>query len=157
VLAHLLSLAELYLVGVVGDSRVKPFQLPVDEATVGVNSWVLVIELKGSIEIDQGLLEFAHVTIAASSIMKIDWALGVNFDGLREVFDGFVELGESVLYETSTVEGRSVVRIEVDHLNEVLESQLQPITAHLLSNSSQMMECRHVLLLEGDGSNIVLL
>lgn len=101
-IVHLFS-AIFYFVCVVFDSIFKPFQLSIDESTVGINDWVLVVELYGHVEVLDGELEFTHVTVAATSIMKVDWVLGVDVDGLSKVFDCILEFVEPVPHQASSI------------------------------------------------------
>lgn len=97
------------------------------------------------------------VAVAAGPVVPVDGVLFVQLHSGREVCDGLVVLEEAVPYEAAPVVRWRVLRVQLDHLVEVLQGQVEPVAADLLPDRAQVVDRLHVGRLQLDRAQVVFL
>ena len=89
--------------------------------------------------------------------MPVDCIFLVKIDGRGEVCDGFVVLKEAIPDQPTTVIRWSILGVKLDDSIEIFQSLFKAITANFLSYCAQVMDRLHIIRLQLDGLEVVLL
>jgi len=95
--------------------------------------------------------------MAAGTVMPVDCILFVKVHSCCKVTNSFIVFQESIPYKTSAVISWSVLRIQLNNLVEVFESQVKSVAAYFLSYSAQMMNGLNIGWLQLNRLEVILL
>ena len=99
----------------------------------------------------------SRIAMTTGTIMPVDCILLVKIDGRGEVCDGFVVLKEAIPDQPTTVISWRILGVKLDDSIEIFQSLFKAITANFLSYSAQVMDRLHIIRLQLDGLEVVLL
>jgi len=99
----------------------------------------------------------SSISVATRTIMPIDGIFLIKVDCGSEICNGLIILEEAVPDETTAVVRRRVLWIQFNDFVEVFEGLFEAVAANFLPHRAQMVNCLHIIWLQMDGLEVVLL